>query len=221
MRKFNNILSVAVILAVMTAVSSAQLPNTDFFDFSGWSDAVIDGGGQTFTGLGVNGDIDVTVTINNDFVGGGATSFSAGSRFINLGHELAGSDSIRFDFSRPIAAVVKVGTLDSEENVSIFSTGNEIYIPTSGPAPSITSVGSGIQLNGNGLGSGGTATGEILAAGFAGTVSSVTVTHTALVDQKFERIMVGQFVPEPNSAALLSIGAFGLLLSGRKRRRNS
>ena len=215
MRKFNNILSVAVILAAMTAVSSAQV---DFFDFSGWVDADIDNGGQVFTGLGQNGDIDVTVTINNDFVNSGTTSFSAGSQFINFGHEAAGSDSIRFQFSRPVSAVIKVGTVDFEENINIFSSGNEFYSHGSGPVPNVNSIGGGgIQINGNGIGLGGTAEGSV----FTGQVTGVTVTHQALADTKFDRIMVGEFVPEPNSAALLSIGAFGLLLSGRKRRRNS
>lgn len=219
MRKFNNILSVAVILAAMTAVSSAQLADTDYFEFTGWDDAIIDAGGQTFTGLGVNGDVDVTVTINNDFFGPGTSTYSPGSRFINIGQEDPGSNSLIFNFSRPIFGVVKVSTLDSQENISVFSTGAEVYAHTSGVVPTVTNIGSDIQLNGNGLGLGGTSQGEIW-SGFQ-EVSRITVTHGALAGNKFERIMVGQVVPEPNSAALLGIGAFGLLLSGRKRRRKN
>lgn len=217
MRKFNT-LFVAVILAALTAISSAAIPNTDYFDFSGWSDAAIDSGSQTFTGLGANGDIDVTVTINNDFTASGATSYSAGPQWINFGHEAAGADSIRFMFSQPIQAVVKVATVDSEENLKVFTSSSEGYFHMGGLAPTVTSVAGGIQLNGNGLGPGGTAMGEVATTGY---VSNVTVTHEALSNFKYDRIMIGQIVPEPNSAALLGIGAFGLLLSGRKRRRNS
>jgi len=202
--------------ALHGAVAAAHLGTSDYFTFANWSDAVIDAGGQTFTGLGVDGDVDVTVRINNDFNNTGTTSSANG--WIFFGHEEVGSDSIIFDFSKPIVPLVKVRTVDQEENLRVFtSSSTHSYEHISGLTPTVTQLSGGLQLNGQGFGSD-VSSGEIYGSD---PVSRITVTHEALSSFKYDAIQVGQViaqpVPEPNSAGILFIGLLAFLSLRGKR----
>lgn len=221
MRTFKATSVFAVLLSLIVAASSFGAgfgygPNaSQFFDFSGWDhNLVTSGGGQTFT---VGSGINVTVTGIGDF--DFASGFDGSN--ITLGHGDAGDSALLlFEFDTTMPLVIKQSTLDPDETLEIFGVGPETYCHIGGLAPTQSSSagGSALTLQGNGFGANVSA-GETLT--MAQQNQPVRITYNALNNNKFEYLMIGTIVPEPNSAALLGVGAIGLLLSGRKRRRNS
>ena len=207
----------AIVLSLMlqSVAAAAYTGTADYFVFpSSWSDATIDAGSQTFFGLGADGDIDVTVRINSDFTGDGETE-STPAGWINLGHEQVGSDSIIFEFSKPIVPLVKVGTVDPEENMRVFSSSStHDYKHISGLLPTVTPLAGGLEVTGNGFGVL-TSSGEIYGSDL---VFRITVTHESLEVSKFDRIQVGQIrsIPEPTSASSFFLGLVAMLSFAQK-----
>ena len=137
----------------------ALINDVTYFDFPGWNHAAIAGGGQLFSD--VFQDIDVVVSAVGDF--SIDSQFSGG--FIHDGLRFANElNEYRFIFSRSIPVVVMTATVDPTEQVRIFGVGNEVYFHGSGDLPTISPIGSGIKMVGNGAGSGpaGAARGETL-----------------------------------------------------------
>jgi len=221
MRTFKSTSVFAVVLSLLAVASSfGQFgfgPGAvTYFDFTGWDAAQVQSAsGQTF--MDIIPGVDVTVTGIGDF--DFASGFNGSN--ITVGHADAGDSALLlFEFDTTMPLVIKQSTLDPQETLEVFGVGPETYSNISGAAPtqSSSSGGSGLTLQGNGFGAN-VAIGETLT--MAQQNQPVRVTYTALANNKFEFLMVGTIVPEPNSAALLGVGAIGLLLSGRKRRRNS
>ena len=185
-----------------------------FFDFSGWDDTLIQGGGQTFTDI--VGNVDVTVTTFGSFT---STSASLNGTTINTDHATPNSASLRFIFSQPLDLVIATKTVDADEVHSIFAVGSESYTNQSGADPTVTPVGSGIAIAGTSFGI--NPTGASFGETTTGPSSVLTLTYEALNTEKFGQWMIGGtvVVPEPNSVALLGIGGLGMLMQFRRKRR--
>lgn len=204
----------AVILSLFIAATSfAAIPNVEYFDFSGWDASLIDNGpGQTFN---VGSGINVTVQGFGDFT----TPSAWNGASIVSGHLESGDRNqfhLTFDTSLPV--VIRTATVDANEQVEIIGVGPETYVHMNGALPLLSDVGtSGIEIQGSGFGVGsGAADGETMT--FAQQNLAVIIRHDSLFREKFEFFMVGTVVPEPNSIALIGLGAIGLVMSGRKRR---
>lgn len=214
MRTIKSTHVLAVVLSLFIAASSfAAIPNVNYFDFSGWDSTQIDNGpGQTFN---VAPGINVKVQGFGDFT---TPSLWNGVSFMS-GH-LNPNDRnqfhLTFDTSLPL--VIKTATVDLDEQVEIIGVGPETYVHMNGAAPTLTAIGtSGIEIQGTGYGVGvGAAAGETMT--FAQINQAVILRHDSLFRDKYEFFMVGTVVPEPNSVALIGLGAIGLIMSGRKRR---
>ncbi len=132
-----------------------------------------------------------------------------------------GSHSLRFTFSEPLDLVVKSNTVDPEEELIVFGSGDKFYEQTFGAAATVTvpfgANNNGLRVVGGGFGLGpqdGAAYGETVSE----ETSSIVVTHRALVGNKYERIMVGAItVPEPGTMALLLTGLLALVAPLRKK----
>lgn len=216
MRTIKSTSVLAVVLSLFIAASSfAAIPNVQYFNFSGWDSALIDNGpGQTFS---VAPGINVTVQGFGDFTTPSAWN---GASFMS-GHLESGDRNqfhLTFDTSLPL--VIKTATVDIDEQVEIFGVGPETYVHMNGAAPTLTNIGtSGLEIQGAGYGVGvGAAAGETMTYGQLN--QAVIIRHDSLFRDKYEFFMVGTTVPEPNSIALLGLGAIGLIMSGRKRRSN-
>lgn len=199
---------------VAAAPSFALLPDTVYFDFTGWDhNQVTAPGGQTFTD--VFGDIDVTVIATN--ASGFTFPTCASGMDIQSGNVTPGLNQFRFTFSESLLLVVQSKTVDSQEVFGVFGINNESYFHDFGANPTVTPFNSGIHIAGNGVGinPGGAARGETI----TGPSNLLTVTHQGLppFNNKFETFMVGT-IPEPSSMSLIGIGMFGMLMSFRKRR---
>lgn len=206
----------ALILSLFIAATSfAAIPNVEYFDFSGWDASLIDNGpGQTFN---VADGVNVTVQGFGDFT---TPSLWNGASFMS-GHLQSGDRNqfhLTFDTSLPL--VIKTATVDANEQVELIGVGPETYVHLNGAAPLLSDVGtSGIEIQGAGFGVGaGAAAGETMT--FAQQNLAVIVRHDSLFNNKYEFFRVGTTVtvPEPNSIALIGLGAIGLVMSGRKRR---
>lgn len=136
--------------------------------------------------------------------------------------------SIRFIFSRSLPIIVSTATIDATEQVRIFGIGSEVYFHDSGVHPTISPIGSGIKLVGNGFGSG-AARGETHTFAQLGT-ATLRLQHRSLANNKFEQFRIGTpsanasssnglVVPEPGSLTLLGISVLcGCLLRRLKSR---
>lgn len=207
------VLIVTVIFASTNA--AATLPDTQFFDFSGWDTPLIGNGGQDFNLPSIDGLVSFDTTITgNDFVLGMATHEWRGD-WLELGFD----DSLTFSFTQPINAVVKFEDFDSAESLTLDSTGSEQYFHMSGVLPTVTTTAAGIRIDGD---AGGTAMGELYTG--STPVSQITVTYEGLnaitQGKGSARIMVGRVVPEPSSSGLAGVAALAWLLTTRKRRSN-
>ena len=201
----------AVFFALFIGLSSSAFAQVQFFDFSGWDDSLIQGGGQTFTDI--VGNVDVTVTSIGSF-----TSTSGIGTNISTDHATPNSASLRFVFSEPLDLVVSTKTVDADEVQSIFAIGPETYTNQSGAAPVVTPVGSGISIAGTSFGI--SPTGASFGETTTGPSQLLTLTYEALSTDKFGDWMIGgTVVPEPNSIALLGIGGLGMLMEFRRKRR--
>ena len=209
--KFTTVFAVMLSL-LLTAPTFAAFPNVNFFDFSGWDSNMIDNGpGQTFN---VAPGLNVTVRGVGDFT---HPSQWTGS-YIRSGHTTANDrNQFLFTFDTSLPVVIRTATVDLDEQVEVIGVGPETYSHNSGGMPTLTPITSGLEIQGTGYGTGtGAAHGEVLT--FAQINQAVYVRHDSLFRDKWEFFKVGTVVPEPNSIMLLGLGAFGLLLSGRKRR---
>lgn len=215
------------ILLVATPVAASHVT---YFDFQGWNHAAIAGGGQLFTD--VFEDVDVVVSAVGDF--SIDSKFSAG--FIRDGLRFANEmNEYRFIFSRSIPIIVNTATIDASEQIRIFGIGSEVYFHGTGALPTISPIGSGIKMVGNGFGSGpgGAARGETHTFAQLGT-ATLRVQHRSLLNNKFEQFRIGtptaqnaladgliarqtlNLVPEPGCGALLGIGLLSASLWRRK-----
>ncbi len=207
MRAIKSLFVVSVAIVLFTAAPSfALLPNVTYFDFSGWNHAQIVGGGQTFT---VAPGLDVTVTAVGDF--SVDSKFSGG--FIKSGELMANEmNEFRFNFSKSIPVVVKTNSVDRFEDFRIYGIGSETYFHDRGSAPTESVSGTGLKLVGTGVGldpTDGAARGETVTAAQAGA-ATLRFQHRSLANNKFEQIMVGTFVPEPNCLTLVGLCLAGL-----------
>lgn len=219
MRTFKTTSVVAIVLSLLSAASTfGAFGGTEYFDFSGWDHSqVTSAAGQTFSVSTPGfGSANVNVKGFGPFTGG--SSWTA-SNFIQSGHLDAGDrNQLFFTFDTTLPIVIKAATVDQDEHIQVIGVGPEAYCHIGGLAPTQTAITSGLQIQGNGYGAN-AAQGEIIT--YAQQNQAVIVRHDSLAANKYEFFMIGTIVPEPNSAALLGVGAIGLLLSGRKRRRNS
>lgn len=213
-----------IALAILTVAFSvpAVAANTQL-DFTSWDPGVLstDGGMQTF--LDICGDIDVTVTVNGEFDEDTRyISTNGGRNTISSQHNPGTSSdlhSFTFDFSQAMDIIIDTLSLDADEQYTIDSDGTEVYTNLSGSAPLVSSVGSGILLEGTAYGSDpltGAANGETLITG----ANSITVSYFGSANgPKYGSFTLSKpmMVPEPNSAVLLAIG--GLALVRRRRRK--
>ena len=200
----------AIFFALIIGLSSSAF-SQEFFDFSGWDDSLIQGGGQTFTDI--VGNVDVTVSTIGSF-----TSTSGSGTVIGTNHASPASSSLRFVFSEPLEIVVATKTVDASETHSIFGVGTETYTHESGAVPDVLTVGSGISITGTSFGI--SPTGASFGETTTGPTSVLTLTYEALATDKFGQWMIGgTVVPEPNSIALLGIGGLGMLMQFRRKRR--
>lgn len=185
---------------LLLAVSSAD---AEWMDFTGWDEAQITGGGQTFND--VCGTVDVTVTgTGNSF----STFFNGDDVFIGGNTDAL---SFTFTFSSPVNAMMDIHTLDPDEILTI-----------SGGSPSYNHVFGGMPTQSGSLVMSGTAygispTGATHGEVDLGTVSAFTVSYEALKDNKFDRFSVGcsEVVPEPNAFVLVLLGGLAMLLGRR------
>lgn len=204
----------AVVLTLLFAANAfAALPNVQYFSFAGWDSSLIDNGpGQTFN---VGNGINVTVQGFGDFT---VPSEATTATSFRSGHLVSGDrNQFHFTFDTSLPVVIKTATVDLDEQVEIIGVGPETYVNMSGGAPTVTPITSGIEIQGTGYGTGtGAAMGETMT--YAQINQAVIVRHDSLRNNKWEFFMVGTTIPEPNSVGLLGLGAFGLILGGRKRR---
>lgn len=208
---------VALALVACCASSSfGLLAGTEYFNLAGYNHALVSGAGQTFNNVNGAG-LNVTVRALGTF--DGPTSFVQGS--IRAFHADPGSYTFQFIFNQAIRAVVKTETVDINEAMSIFSVipdVGETYFHDFGAAPTVTPDGTGIRIRGNGFGisATGAARGETL---MSADVTRVHVQYSALATvNKFDRIMIGRLVPEPNAIGLLGSSIAMWALQFRKRR---
>jgi len=216
---------IVTLLLATFAFGTATAQMGDRLDFTGFDADLIANGGQTFTEI-CNG-IDVTVTSDGAF--DAAAQFSASMEgAISSSHDgesAMETHSFTFTFSSPFDVVVETFSLDGEEELEISSQGVETYVNASGSAPTVTSTGTGITLDGNGFGQDpatGASNGFVNIAAPASGPFSVTLTYTADPSLGFTKfgsfaISKGSVVPEPNTAGLLGLGM--LFCCGRIRRR--
>ncbi len=209
----NNI--TATFFAIVLGLCATSYAQVQFFDFSGWDDSLIQGGGQTFTD--VVGNVDVTISTFGSF-----TTTSAGGTTITTNHAAPASSSLRFAFSEPLELVIATKTVDADETHSIFGIGPEAYSHGSGATPTVATTGSGISITGVAYGI--SPTGASFGETTTGPTSVLTLTYEALGTtapglEKYGQWMVGAVVPEPNSVALLGIGGLGMLMQFRRKRR--
>ena len=210
------ILSVfAVVASLFFAASSfALLANTEYIDFTGWDDTLIDNGpGQTFFDVFPSTPgVDVFVQATGDF--SRESRFAAGwiSDALRNPNE---ADNFRFTFSQSIPElVIKMATVDRQEAVDVIGVGPEMYFHDSGAFPNLVPIGgAGLAVIGDGVGQGpaGAAMGEVTTGAQMGL--PVLVRHRNLFNfaDKFEFFMVGKIVPEPGSFSLFGLGLLGLL----------
>ena len=220
MRTFKSTSVLAVVFSLLLAATSfGQFgfgPGAvDFFDFSGWVPSQVQSpGGQTFA---VGNGINVNVQGVGDFTV--PSNFNTVTNFIESGHLTSGDrNQYLFTFDTTLPIVVKAATVDPDEQVEVIGVGPETYSHISGLVPTQTAIQSGLELQGNGFGANAS---QGLVISMAQQNLPFIVRHDSLNNNKFEFFMIGTIVPEPNSAALLGVGAIGLLLSGRKRRRRN
>ena len=198
---------------VAAAPSFALLPDTLYFDFTGWDhDLVTSESGQTF--MNVIGDIDVTVMATN--ANGFTWDTRASGMDIESGNVTPGTNTFKFTFTESLRLVVQQKTTDSQEVFGVFGIGDEAYVHDFGAPPTVSDFNSGIHIAGNGVGI--SPTGASRGETIVGPTNLLTVTHQGLFNNKFETFMVGTIIPEPSSCSLIGIGFFGMLMSFRKRR---
>jgi hypothetical protein len=201
-------ITIAVAVAMLTVCISARADTVTWFEFSGWDDALVKGGGQTF--LDVFDDVDVTVT---GTPGHSRTSWVDGDGAIRTGGD-SDTHSFTFAFSAALPVVVSVDSLDLREIISVANTGGgaAMYDHHFGSAP----IESGdLTLEGTGVGQD-PALGAAKGRFDLGATTGFTWEYTALMDNKYERFQVGTLVPEPASCSLIAL--VGLAALGIRRR---
>lgn len=183
--------------------------DVDFFAFPGWNHALITGAGQTFND--VFGTVDVTVTAFGSFSLPSKVNGSPQEVIVD-GMLTPGSDTFVFTLSAPLPIVVAYQTVDSQEKLIIGSTGTMTNTQLLGSPSMLTTAPGILQIMGTGLGV--SPTGASRGYVEVSSVSSFTVTHEGLKNNKFEAFRIGTVVPEPTGLALL----FGLLPLALRRR---
>ena len=190
----------------------------DPLSFNGWDHTLITSPtGQTF--VDVFADVDVTITAIGDF----DTTTGFANDWIDLGgHMNPGSHTLRFDFSAPLQLAVETNTVDSNENVMVYTLGDKVYRHHRGSPPIVQSMigasAQGIRVQGSAFGMDpvhGASSGEIVSSSVS---QMLYVTHQALAENKFERIKVGVVVPEPSGFCGLLFGVLALTCCRRLRR---
>ncbi len=220
MRTKFNAFFVSLALVFALSASGFAADETIIMDFGGWDDAAIQSGGQLFEDI--CGDIDVLVTTFGTF-----DDTNGSARGFETVLSQSSSSSLRFRFSSPVEGLfVGVNTIDGNEIHRVYTSGNETYTHISGAMPTVTTDGGGISVAGNGYGL------DPMTGAAFGTIDVdspvflATLTYNVLPNVPANLTKYGQWtmgcvvpVPEPNSVSLLGIGALGMLLQLRKKRK--
>lgn len=207
----NKILTLTLSLLTGLAISSQRVQATDidWFDFTGWNHALIAGSGQTFND--VIGTVDLTVTASGSFT---IDSKAKGlnNEVIVSGHATPGTNTFNFTLSEPLPIVINYQTVDLMEMLTINSPGIMTNTSIYGGMPLVVLNPGSLQLRGTGLGVGPAGASRGLVE--ISPVSSFTVTHVGLSNDKYEAFRIGTPVPEPTG---LAWGVLGLLAATRLR----
>ncbi len=206
-------LSMALLLLLSNS-AAAFLTGVSTLRFPGWNHDTIMSTGQTFEDI--LGDIDVTVTMVGHF----DFPTSCAAEWLNTGgHADPGSHSLKFRFSTPVEMFVMTDTVDPNERLYVYATGEKSYQHLRGATPQVVhplgTTGTGVMVQGSGFGLNpitGSSSGVIT---IDGESRLLTVTHQALNINKFERIKIGILVPEPGTFVLAAVGALGLFFGRR------
>lgn len=215
-------------VAIIITILAVGAVNAQELDFTGWDSTALsmDGGSQTFSDI--CGSIDVTVTANGEFDAPSQYAATMDGSVISSEHapsSMTEEHSFTFSFSSPFDVIVEVLSLDRSEEYEVSSQGAETYSNIVGMAPVVSTVGSGLLLDGTGFGQGpnGAAIGQVAVDAPESGPFSVTVTYRAdatssnITKYGSFRLLKAPSVPEPQSAALFGIGLLGMC--GRIRRR--
>lgn len=217
------------LLSVVATPAEALLPDTTYFDFTGWDHNTIVSTGQIFDDI--HPGFDVTVSASGSFSNGPSTF---GGASIRSSHSIDAPDMDQiytFDFTASdgvagmvtgpatsLPLVVKTQTVDPQERVWINASGTESYHHDYGAPPTVSNFMSGINIEGSGFGINemGAALGETTTSG-----SQLNIHYRALSPiniNKYEFTMVGTTgVPEPGSMSLLGFAVLGGLSLLRRR----
>ncbi len=203
-------LTAAFLYCSLISTTSAEV-----LDFSGWNHSqVSSSAGQTFDNI--SGDLDVTVNSVGAFDSDSTfeITMSGGVAAIRAEHTSAKSNSFVFHFSRPVDVYIEFTRLDTAELLGIYGIGPESFLHLGGLEPTTTPDGSGIKLQGAGIGAS-AADGRV----FSGPTSVLTVTYQSTVDglPKYLDFNVGTVVPEPSTFSMFGIALIGLLQLVRRR----
>lgn len=192
----------------LTTSSEASLV---WLNFAGWNHNQITSGGQTFTDI--FGDLDVQVTSTGSHPVNSA--FSGSGNWISTANNTA-ANQFMFTFSKPINVAVEVRTLDSQEEMTITTGGTKTYSHIFGALPTLTG---NLKLTGNGTGI--NPTGATRGIVNSTSTTSLIVDYNALHNNKFEFFRIGTndnpTVPEPSSGVIFALGSLGLLRARRRK----